>query len=186
MTDLAKVRALIEADPATYGVVSSWQTAEAAHAKLHACDRAGWRDVPVSELAGLWELQPWAADPLVSVRDQLDLLVVGNDAAAAVAKKALRILTGAHVQTLELSDPAKRTAILGLLDKLKVVGMSDAAHAATVGLAQVLRSVADEEGIGGPEACSSADVWEAFGWPGRNEPGKRPANRDPLTGEWVP
>lgn len=174
----------LETDPEGIGYppVDSWQAAETAHALLIADSREIWRDVPKTALAGLWDLHPWDSDPLVSVYDGLTALSEQASVAGAVAKKALRLIDVSPITTLEMSDATKRAAIVGMLDMLLAGGMSQAAYDATLALARTMTSRAAELGL----SPSPADVWEAFGWPGRLEPGKRPPNRDPETGEMVP
>lgn len=165
-------RAEIEADPETIGypAVVSIETATAAHALLHAKSRLAWRDLPVGELAGLWELLPWNGDtePGVYVYDKLiDLSSGAVGAAKIVAAKALRIFGGTHVTTFQMTDAEKRAGILGLFDVLRAVGMSQVAYDATIAKAKQSCSRADELGLPGPNDCSVADIWEAFGWPGK-------------------
>lgn len=166
------VRAEIETDPVAIGypAVVSLEAAGAAHGMLHALTRSVWRDLPVSELAGLWELLPWNADtePGVYVYDKLVDFAAGADGASKrVAAKALRIFNGVHVTTFEMTDEFKRAGILGMFAVLKDAGMSQASYDATIALARRLISRAEEIGLPGPEQCSIADTWEAFGWPGK-------------------
>lgn len=169
---LAAIRALILGDPGKYGTIDSEAAAQAAHTAMYAQAETVWQDVPVAKLAGEWELMPWNAgtEPGVFVYDKLVEFAAGADGASKrVAAKVLRIFAGVHVTAFQMADAAKRAAIIGMLDGLVEAGMSAATYNATLALARRPGSPAEVGGLPGPETCSPADVWEAFGWPGKDQ-----------------
>lgn len=162
---LAAIRARIEADPATYGVVDSWQAAEAAHAKLHAKGKSRQRRVPMAELRQkLQDAGLYAA--LRNCRENVGSWTVAQRQAVTALADAL--------DTLADLDPA---AFVARLDELQAAGLlSQARRDALAAMATEAVSDADLDGLPGPNDASAADIWEAFGWPGKGTADKGPLN----------
>ncbi len=172
---LATLRAEIEADPARYGTVTCWQDAERIHALLHARDRSRSRRVPMQELRQkLVDSGAYAA--LRNARENIGTWTVAQRQAVTAIADAIQTVPDVDAGTF-----------IGWLDDLLAVGLlGQARRDALAAVATEVISRAGELGLPADDQCSAADIWEAFGWPGRLEPGKRPANRDPKTGEMVP
>lgn len=147
------LRTEIETDPAGIGY------AEKTHAEiaelLNAPVRNGWRDVTVGEVAGFTLLNlAWPG-----IED-----LAGNGSADAtarnVARSAMALLTNPAVQTVQLSDAAKRAAFAQMLGVLVAAeAITQAQSDGVLALGQTKVSRAAELGFG---AVTPSDVADAL------------------------
>lgn len=138
--DHAALYSELTADPAGLGYAGKSDAERAA--LLNAPTRDGWRDVTVGEIAG-YALLNLAWPGIEAAAESQDSNV------RAVARSALALLTNPAIQTVQLSDAAKRATFTGMLDTLVAAGAITADHKAGVlALGQTKISRAQELSLG--------------------------------------
>lgn len=151
--DHAALYAELTTDPAGVGYAGKTDAERAA--LLNAETRDGWRDVAVGEVVGYALLNlMWPG-----IED-----LAGNVSADAtarnVARSAIALLTNPAMQTVQLSDPTKRTALAQMLGVLVLAGaITQAQSDGVLALGRAKISRAQELGLG---AVTPSDVADAM------------------------